>query len=169
MALSSPGPSSVPDIETLIQLLQWRAAHQGNATAFVFLQDGEAEAIQLTYGQLDTWARAIAAQLQSSGMSGQRVLLFFPSSLEYLAAFFGCLYAGAVAVPVYPPNPARLSRALSRIQTIAHDAQPQLALTQKALEPAIRQVFSQSDGSQTIRCQSVGQIDRRLADAWLAP
>ena len=58
--------------------------------------------------------------LQRLDARGKRVLLLYPLGLEYIAAFFGCFYAGAVAVPAYPP---RLNRSLDRLQTIIADAQ----------------------------------------------
>ena len=75
-------------------------------------------------GELDQQARAIAAGLQS--WQGERALLLYPSGLEFIKAFFGCLYAGVVAVPVYPP---RRNQKLSRLLSIANDAQAKLALT----------------------------------------
>ena len=56
-------------------------------------------------------ARAIAARLGAEGLAGERALLAFPPGLEFLAAFFGCLYAGVVAVPAYPPRPNRTADA----------------------------------------------------------
>src|SRR4051794_24747588 len=93
--------ASVP---TLIDLLRLRAERQTGATAYTFLLDGEAEEDSVTYGQLDEQARAVGAWLQSFSAEGERVLLLSPPGLNYIAAFFGCLYAGAVAVPAYPPR-----------------------------------------------------------------
>ena len=60
--------------------------------------------MHLSYAGLDERARAIAALLQEHGAAGERVLLLYPPGLDYIAAFFGCLYAGVVAVPAYPPR-----------------------------------------------------------------
>src|ERR1044071_6314680 len=92
-------------------VLRRRAAHQGAQVAFTFLLDGETEEASLTYAELDARARAIAVSLQ--GYVGKRALLLYPPGLEYIAALFGCFYAGVVAVPVYPP---RLNRHLLRLQ-----------------------------------------------------
>ncbi len=98
-------PASLPP--TLVELLRRRARHEPRRAAYTFLTDGEE--VHLTYGELDRRARAIAALLQEMGAGGERVLLLYPPGLDYIAAFFGCLYAGAVAVPAYPP---RLNRSL---------------------------------------------------------
>src|SRR5438094_3797680 len=107
---------------TLVDLLRWRAFHQPDQRAYTFLLDGETEQDDLTYGALDRQARIIGTMLQSVGAVGERVLLLYPPGLDYIAAFFGCLYAGAVAVPCYPPDPARLERTLPRLRAIVADA-----------------------------------------------
>ncbi|MUG94504.1 AMP-binding protein [Scytonema sp. UIC 10036] len=115
------------EFSTLVELLRWRALHQPKQKAYSFLLDGEVEGFDLTYGELDYQARVIGAVLQSYGViSGERALLLYPSGLEFIAAFFGCLYAGVVAVPAYPPRP---NQSLSRLQAVVADAQPAIALT----------------------------------------
>src|SRR5262249_1270413 len=115
---------------SLIELLQQRAAQQPLRKAYTFLLDGEAEESILTYEGLERRARAIAARLQSLGAAGERVLLLYPPGLEYITAFGGCLYAGAIAVPASPP---RQHRSLLRLKSVAADAQSTLALTTSSL------------------------------------
>src|SRR5688572_26808929 len=92
---------------TLAGLLKARAAESPDREAYVFLADGELEAERLTWGELDVRARAVAWALRQSSCPpigpGERVLLLYPPGLDFVAAFFGCLYAGVVAVPAYPP------------------------------------------------------------------
>src|SRR5262245_37600289 len=114
---------------TLVELLVWRTLQHPERRAFTYLVDGEAKEIHLTYGELEAEARAIGALLQDSRAEGERVLLLFPPGLEFIGAFFGCLYSGAVAVPVYPPDPNRLNRTLPRFLSIIEDAKPKYALT----------------------------------------
>ncbi|NEO43855.1 MAG: SDR family NAD(P)-dependent oxidoreductase [Moorea sp. SIO4A3] len=95
-----------------------------NQLAYIFLKNGETQSGSLTYGELDKRARAIASHLQS--MPGERALLLYPSGLKFISAFMGCLYAGVVAVPVYPP---RRNQKLSRLLSIVNDAQACIALT----------------------------------------
>ncbi|MBV9108095.1 MAG: fatty acyl-AMP ligase, partial [Gemmatimonadetes bacterium] len=105
--------------DTLVALLRERSRLHPDRTAFVFLPDGEREGARLTYGELDRHARRIAALLRAGGLAGERALLLFPPGLAFVAAYFGCLYAGVVAVPVYPP---RSNRHLDRVQAIVADA-----------------------------------------------
>lgn len=83
------------------ELIQHLLEVQPQKLAFTFLNDGETAGLRLTYQELNRHARAIAAQLQTLGASGERALLLYPPGLDFITAFFGCLYAGVVAVPAY--------------------------------------------------------------------
>ncbi|HKV11511.1 MAG TPA: amino acid adenylation domain-containing protein, partial [Thermoanaerobaculia bacterium] len=117
--------------KTLAGVLRARTAERPDQWAFTFLADGETEAGRLTYAELDARATAIAAALARSVAPGERALLLFPPGLDFIAAFFGCLYAGVVAVPAYPPRPN--DRSQSRLRSIARDAEPRAALTTSAI------------------------------------
>src|SRR5215467_362652 len=119
---------------TLIELLDQRALHLPDQLAYTFLCDGETSEgetteLHLTYRELQRRARAIAAALRSAGAKGERALLLYPPGLDFIEGFFGCLYAGVVAIPAYPPHFARLNRSLPRLQAILADAQTTLVLT----------------------------------------
>jgi acyl-CoA synthetase (AMP-forming)/AMP-acid ligase II/acyl carrier protein len=115
---------------TVIDLLRHRANHQPEQTGYTFLVDGETQTASLTYQTLDLQARSIATHLQSLKAQGERALLLYPSGLEFIAAFFGCLYAGVTAVPAYPPQQ---NQTRHRLQSIVADAQATFALTTSAL------------------------------------
>ncbi|HIQ21835.1 MAG TPA: hypothetical protein EYH34_11455 [Planctomycetes bacterium] len=131
-----PGPPG--HLTSLVDVARWRAMHQSDEPLYIYLKDGERESGQLTFGQLDRRARAIAAELQARGAVGERVLLLFPPGLEFNAAIFGCLYAGAVAVPAYPPDPLRLDRTLPRLKAILRDAQARLVFGTEELLRLVR-------------------------------
>lgn len=97
----------------LVDVLLDRAARTPDLLAFRFLEDGLERENTLTYGELGAKARAIAASLQERGARGERALLLYPPGTEYVAAFFGCLLAGAIAVPAYPPTPKTVPRLLA--------------------------------------------------------
>src|SRR6185369_2062723 len=97
---------------SMIDLLTFRAEESPHKSAYEFLTAGE-ETETLTFAELDQRARAIAARLQQRKAKGERVLLLFPPGIDYIVAFYGCLAAGAVAVPAYPP---RLNRNLKRLE-----------------------------------------------------
>jgi amino acid adenylation domain-containing protein/non-ribosomal peptide synthase protein (TIGR01720 family) len=112
-------PEKLP---TLVHLLRERAETTPDKIAFRFVHERGSDHDVVTFAQLDAHARSIAARLQADGLGGGRVMLLFPPGLEFVSALFGCLYAGAMAVPAYPPDAARLKRALPRLQAIARDA-----------------------------------------------
>ncbi|PYS89580.1 MAG: AMP-dependent synthetase [Acidobacteria bacterium] len=111
---------------TLVELLRWRAVRSPAQRAYTFLSDKGTEVESLTYQELDQRAMAIATALQRRGTSGTPVLLLYPPGLEFIAAFFGCLYAGLLAVPIYPP---RHNQSGARLRTIRSETQATLALT----------------------------------------
>ncbi|MCA9658291.1 MAG: thioester reductase domain-containing protein [Myxococcales bacterium] len=112
--------------ETLVALLRHRAATQPDAKAYTFLEDGEREAGTLTFAELDRRARAIAVQLLRVAAPGERALLLHPPGIDYVPAFFGCLYAGVVGVPAFPPSRRRHD---ARLRSIITDSEAKLALT----------------------------------------
>ncbi|MEV7130404.1 condensation domain-containing protein, partial [Streptomyces sp. NPDC093260] len=125
---------------TFSELLQERARTRPADEAFTFHRaagaTGEPDAHRTDYAGLDRAARAVAQQLGDA--RGERALLLYPPGPEYVAAFFGCLYAGVLAVPVYPPDLARWERSLGRIRAIARDSGARLALTTRDLVADVR-------------------------------
>ncbi|HEY9800292.1 MAG TPA: type I polyketide synthase [Leptolyngbyaceae cyanobacterium] len=151
---------------TLVELLRYRALHQPHQTAYVFLQDGEVEAGRLTYQELDTQARAIAAYLQSKNAQGQRALLLYPPGLEFISAFFGCLYSGVIAVPAYPP---RRNQKMSRLQSIISDSQSSIALTTNSMLADIQNRLNEEQQSAAMHLLATDDIANDLATNWQQP
>ena len=118
---------------SLVDILQWRAMNQPHQMAYRFLLDGEYDEVCLSYQELDQRARSIAALLQSSAKVGDRALLLYPPGLDFIVAYFGCLYARIIAIPAYPPHPNRLEKTLPTILRIAADAKPSVALLTSTL------------------------------------
>src|SRR5215207_3902414 len=134
---------------TLVELLRRRAREDAGRVAYTFLADGEEEAGALTYGELDRQARLIGAWLQAAGARGERALMLYPPGLEYLSAFFGCLYAGVIAVPAYPP---RRNRNMLRLQAILADARPAVVLMTAEVLSKVEANFAQFAARAGLRC-----------------
>ena len=115
---------------TLVELVRERAAEFPDHIVYTYLADGEDKEEHLTFAQLDQRAKEVAAVLQAKGKSGDRAMLLYPSSLDYIIAFFGCLYAGVIAVPAYPPHP---KKPMHRLVSILQNAEPTMVLTNKDL------------------------------------
>jgi acyl-CoA synthetase (AMP-forming)/AMP-acid ligase II len=114
------------DVADLGAALRLRAAEAPDATAFVWLDAGDTPGEAWTYRDLDRRARGVAARLAALAPVGARAMLLYPPGLDFVAAFWGCLYAGIVPVPVYPPRDAA---GLPALLAIAADARADLALT----------------------------------------
>jgi acyl-CoA synthetase (AMP-forming)/AMP-acid ligase II len=151
---------------TLVDLTRQRAQTQTDDTAYTFLLDGEADTAKLTYAELDRRARAIAASLQQWNAAGERALLIYPPGLDYIAAFLGCLYAGVVAVPTYPP---RLNRPDPRLQTILVDSQATIALTTGSILASLERRFEHTPDLASLHWLNTEQVDVQRSDQWAAP
>ncbi|MDY6938268.1 MAG: fatty acyl-AMP ligase, partial [Cyanobacteriota bacterium] len=151
---------------TLVELLRNRAVHQSDRTAYTFLVDGETQALSLTYQELDRLSRAIAAVLQSADLAGKRAVLLYPPGLEYIAAFFGCLYAGVIAVPAYPPRP---NRSVARIQSMLADARVTIALTTSNVLSTLEKQFDLAPELKDLKWLVSDRLDLAAADNWSEP
>ena len=144
----------------LVSIVRARAAHEPHARAYTFLRDGEHEAAVLSWADLDRRARAIAAALDERSARGARALLCYPPGLDFIEAFFGCLYAGVVAVPVPLPAFGRSARnGRDRLIAIARDAEAAVALTTS--EGRSRWEKDQDLGGDA-------DVEVARADSWLA-
>ncbi|HHQ6537716.1 TPA: aminotransferase class III-fold pyridoxal phosphate-dependent enzyme [Serratia fonticola] len=109
------------------QLLPELAVQHTDKTAFEFLRSSR-EIKNQSYGQLHQRAASLASALQQYGQLGDRVILLYPDGEDFIGAFFGCLYAGRVAVPV--PMPARSSgNAWERFIGVLRNAKTEFIVT----------------------------------------
>ncbi|MBA2319789.1 MAG: fatty acyl-AMP ligase, partial [Deltaproteobacteria bacterium] len=160
-----------PDVPTLVALIRWRAVHQPERIGYTFLADGERDERNLTYAELDRRARAVAVWLAANGAGrGERVLVLVEESLDYLVALFGCMYAGALAVPVHPPDPARLARTLPRLLTIAENAGVAAVLTSHDVFVASRAGLSEIPVLARAAWLAVDtDLEAQQPDSWVDP
>ncbi|HEX8183410.1 MAG TPA: AMP-binding protein, partial [Blastocatellia bacterium] len=148
---------------SLVDLLRSRSLNQANQIAYTFLREGDAAEINLTYRELDQQARAIAATLQNVTGSGARALLLYPPGLEFIAAFFGCLYAGVVAVPAYP---ARNIRGVPRLRAIVKDGQATLAMTTASIASLATHLLAQAPDLEALVWLSSDTVNPGAAEDW---
>lgn len=135
----------------MVAVLQRQATVLGDKVAFRFISGAGREDVELSYCGLRDRAMAIAAELQSRVDPGARVLLAFPSGLDFVEAFFGCLFAGVVAVPISQPG---RRRPITAVQSICAAAKPALVLGSADREEA---------GATT-----AAELSQRLGLTWLA-
>ncbi|MEO1670360.1 MAG: fatty acyl-AMP ligase [Cyanobacteria bacterium J06631_2] len=141
----------------IVEILQRRAIAQGDDLAYIFLKDGEKQEIRLTYRELDAQAKAIASKLSKLLDPGSRAVLIYPYSagLEFIAAFFGCLYAGVIAVPCHPPK-NRLTTA--EVRTRIDSAEATVVLTESTSFANLSKQF-ESWGKAALHCLNTDKIE----------
>lgn len=153
--------SGIEDFSSMVQLARYRASTQPDSKAYVFLKDGEEEVGCLTYQSLDQIARAIAVELRRYANPGDRVALAYPPGLDFITGFFGCLYAGVIAVPVYPPaRPADWAR----FEKIAINAGASTVLSNATSLSVAR--LTAADAANPLRYLATESIALHLADDW---
>jgi amino acid adenylation domain-containing protein len=156
----------IGEFSTVVELLRYRNSQQGEQLSYTFLADGETESDRLSYQELDRFSRAIASQLQSLGLSGERALLLYPPGIDYLPAFFGCLYAGVVAVPAYPP---RNKRNTPRILAILEDAQAAIILTTTTILSQVQSLFADKFDIDNIHWLATDNLTPGIEADWQEP
>jgi acyl-CoA synthetase (AMP-forming)/AMP-acid ligase II len=165
-----------------VELLRERARTEPDRVCYIYLdfeQGGQSgqdhrggevpREVRYTYADIDLKARAIAAKLQKMKLEGKQVLLVYPPGMDFVPAFFGCLYARVVAVPVYAPHPAQLSRTLKRFQSIIQDAKPSAILTVSSITGMLRPIIALSPRLWGARTIATDQLDVGLAESWQQP
>ena len=151
---------------SLTELLRSRTAEHGARVAFRYLADGETEESRLTYEELELRARAIAAAIAPRAAAGDCTLLFYSGGLEFIAAFWGCLYAGVVAVPVFP---ARLHRQVPRLLAIAADSEAKFMMTTAKIQRQSEDLFKRAPELKKLQWLVTDNLPEVLSDGWRDP
>src|SRR5262249_34645411 len=164
-------PASHKEWQSFVALLRHRAAAQGQQTGYLFLRDNDPEKDfdLLSYGQLDQKARALAAALQASGEPGQRVLLLYQPGVHFVTGFYGCLYAGAIAVTTYPSHRGRLKQALPKIRELLRDSECSTVLTTSDMAEAFGAAWKEVIGERCPVVLASDDISLGHAEKWRAP
>jgi amino acid adenylation domain-containing protein/non-ribosomal peptide synthase protein (TIGR01720 family) len=145
---------------TLTDIVRYRAENQRNQKAYTFLKDGDIEEVSYTYETLDIRARAIAAWLQTKVQQGDRVMLLYHQGLDFISAFYGCLYAGVIAVPGYPPE--KQHRRTTRLQAVVKDAGAKIAITTSDVIASLEM----EDGKSLVGLDMEWYLTDTLSDTW---
>jgi acyl-CoA synthetase (AMP-forming)/AMP-acid ligase II len=126
----SPNPAIPRGVASLTNVLRERAEERPDDPGYLFLPDRGDQRPQLTYGELYARAHAVALRLAARSKSGDRAVLLFPPGLDFVVAFFGCLLAGVIAVPLMIPRRDSTRDASTAILT---DCSPRFAITRRDL------------------------------------
>jgi len=128
---------------SLVDLLRQRADEKPSDRAYVFLSDKGQEEAVLTFGELGRRASAVSMRLAQMGQGGDRALLLFGPGLDFIVAYFGCVLAGIVPVPMMLP---RRNSSLDSSASILADCAPRFLMTNSHLSDARRDVIERFHG-----------------------
>lgn len=151
--------------KTFVDVLRHRSEHQPDSKAFIHVNydDFPATETTLSYAQLDQQARSVAAKLQSLNLATNRVLLIYPQGLEFIIAFFGCMYAGVVSIPIYPPSPRK---PLDNLSTVIKDSQPSALLMDRVTASNIQHRLTESLQLNYLPCIITDEDDYSHSEFW---
>ena len=152
------------DFTSLVHVLRHRVETDPDRTAFVFLTGDALHESRLTYAQLDQEARAVACALAKHQVNRRPVLLIEPPGLRFISTLFGCLYAGVIVVPSYPPAPRESTKTSSRFLRVVRDARPVVVIgSGKSLETARSMVAAE------LPCIDLDSQTGQAEDDWTEP
>ena len=157
-------PFSPPDTNFVERIRYWAVATP-DTVAFRYLE-GDEETDVVTFAELDTQARAIAARLVAMGFAGQRALMLYPPGLDFIRAFFGCHYAGVIPVPAYPP---KRNRNMGRINSISENCQASVALSVENVASKTAGKLEDAPDLRRIPWVATEEIPTVLANDWVPP
>lgn len=123
---------------TILDILNLRALEQPRSVAYTYLENGELEAESITYAELQKKAFDVAGSLQVHAQPSDRMVLIYPSGLAFLSAFFGCMYAQMIAVPLHSPRPGRHR---DRLAAVIENSDARVVLTTSELAPRLEQTL----------------------------
>src|SRR6185295_254918 len=125
---------------SLVAAARRRAEASSGKVLFTALEPGGPQG-SLTAADLDRRSRGLASTLQEQFPRGARVVLLLPPGLDYVVAYWACLYAGVIPVPAYPPDPGQLDRTLPRLGSILRDCAAAALLTTEAIRELAGPIF----------------------------
>lgn len=153
-------------MSNLISILNHRAEQTPEQIAYIFLKDGDKQEQKISYKQLCLNAKSIAASLKALVPQGSRALLLYPQGLDFISAFLGCLYAGIIAVPVYPP---KSNQKMARLESIIKDSTPHILLTTSFLLENIKNKLTDVLDLSDIQWLTTDSVNISEASNWILP
>ncbi|MBU8828146.1 long-chain-fatty-acid--AMP ligase FadD32 [Mycolicibacterium goodii] len=163
------GQIKFPDGSSIVAHVERWAKARGDKLAYRFLdfsteRDGVPR--DLTWAQFSARNRAVAARLQQVTQPGDRVAILCPQNLDYLVAFFGALYAGRIAVPLFDPSePGHVGR----LHAVLDNCHPSAILTTTEAAEGVRKFFRTRPANQRPRVIAVDAVPDDVASTWVNP
>ncbi|MET0704632.1 MAG: fatty acyl-AMP ligase [Mycobacterium sp.] len=165
--LDAQGGVLLPPGVNLMSLIDRNIANVGDAVAYRYLDYtgvADGRAVELTWSELGRRMLAIAARVQAVAARGDRVAILAPQGLDYIAAFFAAIKAGAIAVPLFAPE---LQGHAERLDTALRDARPAAVLATAASADAVRAFLADRDLAGDPQLIIVDEIPDVAGDAFV--
>jgi len=154
------------DLVSIVDLLERRASAHPDRHAFTFLKDGAIESGTLSYAELRAKVAALAADFQQRGLAGRSALLLYPPGLEFVIAFYACLFAKVVAIPAVPP---RINRNVANLDGIMADAGATTILTCASQIEKLRTLYADQGNATIYEMVVTDTNETALTQQWQAP
>lgn len=167
--VTADGKIVVPDDATLTSYFDQNRAAYGDSPSYRFIdytKDLEGRIVELSWNGLWSRVRAIGARLQQVTEPGDRVAILAPQGLDYVAAFFGTVHAGRIAVPLFAPT---LAGHAERLTAVLADARPTVVLTTTAAAESVRESLGRHSVGGRARLIAVDAVPDTLAAMFADP
>lgn len=167
--LDESGNLHFSEEDTLVDYVERNVVEKADTLAYRFMdysRERDGEAIELTWAQFGKRLRAIAARLQQVTTPGDRVAILAPQSLEYVIGFFGALYAGNIAVPLFSPDEPGHT---DRLHAVLGDCTPSAILTATKSAEAVRDFFKHLPAKERPRVIAVDAVPDSVGETWRKP
>ena len=152
--------------KNLIDLLEDRAKSHYDKDLYIFLEDGINVSDQISYGHFERKSKIVASRLQEVSKKGDRVILLFPNGIDFIIGLFGCILAGVIAVPAYPP---RKDHPGDRFFSILENSGSNLVLSSEKIHDNISGKFSSNESIRNIDFLIYEQLDFNKNSKWADP
>ncbi|MDT5327435.1 MAG: fatty acid CoA ligase FadD32 [Mycobacterium sp.] len=160
------GQIRFPDNGSVVRHVEKWAKVRGDKLAYRFVDfSTERDGVEhdLKWGDFSVRNKAVAARLQQVTRPGDRVAILCPQNLEYMVAFFGTLYSGRIAVPLFDPaEPGHVGR----LHAVLDDCQPTAILTTTASAEGVRKFFRSRPANERPRVIAVDAVPDEVGATW---
>ncbi len=162
---SSDKGTSYP-ASNLVSVLQQNAKKYPEKIVYIFLEDGENEKEKISCSEIVERSKSIAAYLQKSGEKGDRVLLLFPTGIEFILSLYGCFFAGMIGVPAYPP---KRNKPNERFSAILQNADPSIILCTYKIKDELEANYTQINLLEKKTILAFEDVLPEMAEDWVDP
>ncbi|OZD73453.1 fatty-acid--CoA ligase [Rhodococcus sp. 05-340-1] len=163
------GHITIGEGQTLVRHVEVNVQENSDTLAYRFVdysRERDGEAHELTWAEFGTRLKAVAARLQQVTQPGDRVAILAPQGLEYVIAFFGAIYAGTIAVPLFDPDEPGHT---DRLHAVLGDCKPSAILTASNSAAGVRAFFRALPAAERPRIIAVDAVPDSVGETWVEP